>query len=235
MEETGGRVFARANELLGSHPRVTKCVATVVGLLAIGVLAKTGGDDPAAAETHVHAVVEHRMAAQKVIHRKSRTKTQTILNKIHSVLPDVDGSVDPNARKILPTSAYLKPSEGGFKTKCGRRLDDKRGLVLRSYKITPSGQWYSRCNRFSTVWPNSIQINEYKRPLNVLGRSILKSLSLSFSRRQVKRVGGSRRKVTAKFVCPSSEGAAAPGALSNAKRVVLRRARNGSRATIWGC
>lgn len=174
----------------------------------------------------------HASVAQQAVRRHSSLRNQTILNKIHDILPNVDGSIDPKAPAILPTWAYLRPSEGGFRARCGKREDDKRGLVLRSYQITTAGERVVRCSPISSVWPNTIKPNQFKKSLGGLGNTIFNrsnvpsDMELDYNQ-TVKYVGGPRKKVTALYGCPPVNQEEASG--------VSKIVKSGNRVSIYPC
>lgn len=200
-------------------------VAVIAAALLAGVVGSASASNSAFAGNA--ELMNHRM-----IKRQSAITTQRVLNRIHDILPLFDGSSSKNSPPILPTKAYLMASEGGFRAKCRPPNKEKRGVVYPYYKITPAGEWYTRCSQIGTLWPTQIRINEFKRPLQRLGVSIARSIRLDLKGQEVFRIKGNRAGVTVKLRCPDTIPAETEDYIDE---IILRRARNGSRASIAPC
>ncbi len=196
------------------------------------------------------------LSSGTVLHRHSSLKTQTVLNRIHTVIEpySVDndeqnnnchlGGYNPfphvpcHTEYVIPTQAFLTPDAGGFKTDCS----NPELVTYHFYKISPRGQAFHTCG----PGPNpGVFHQQYTKPgefqpkLNSIGNNLIqKSAGLNYQE-TVKRVGGTRKKLKASYQCPapivdptSPDTVINDTAVSGVEKIVLHRNRS---VTITTC
>jgi hypothetical protein len=144
---------------------------------------------------------------------RSSLQPQTVLDAIHQALHPGDHTQNNNCHiggynpfpkvpcrhdRILPTTAFLTPSRGGFTTAC----DNPYISTYHYYEITPAGQRFYTCGPLG-VWPHKAHVGEFQPALDHLGQMIEAVAGVSAGQTTT-RVGGNRQAIVATYQCPSA-------------------------------
>lgn len=170
-----------------------------------------------------------------ILHRYADDSTQN--NNCHlggdNPLPHVPCRHD----RILPTSAFLTPSSGGFKTNCRNPYVG----TYHYYRITPTGQSYHTCGPGPI--PGGIgreqrtKSGEFQEQLTHQGNALQRSVGLAYQEATTS-IKGDSESVTAFYQCPAQGTATPPSqeapvdASEGVAELVLYRSR---RTTISMC
>lgn len=161
--------------------------------------------------------------AATVSHHHSTMTTQKVLDKIHDALGSGDSPAAPHY-KIHPTKANLHSSAGAFYTNCPNNRQTYRYFIISQAK----SKW-AQCELFNATKAHRFATeNEFRKPLNTIGRHIRLSVDVS-AHQSTKAVKGNRKEVVASYRCPDSSEFYA------VKEIILDRKADGSRATITTC
>ena len=123
----------------------------------------------------------------RVLHKKIGVSLQVLMDNIHNYLPTEDqmhytGSVGP-------TSAWLEPSAGGFKTNCNNPyLNPDSKYRYSSYELETSGVFAGTCTGFwvprwkiKPPFTQTSKPNQFSHDLNNLSNLVLRSAKVKSS------------------------------------------------------
>jgi hypothetical protein len=168
----------------------------------------------------------------------SSLRPQTVLNAIHQALHPGDHTQNHNCQiggpnalppkpcrhdRILPTSAFLTASRGGFTTAC----DNPYISTYRTYEISTLGQRFKTCGPLG-VWPHKAHPGEFQATLDSIGGTIAAAAGVSIDQTATQ-IRGNRLIVRASYECPAVKAGASP---SGVKEVRIGRS---GKATIADC
>jgi len=219
------------------HPKLA--TLAVAGVAFLGAAEQATGGNSAVERTNTNGDAQVS-AVGKVSTWTKGLSNKKIINKIHdNILPQVEFKY--RGIKNPVTVAYVKASEGSFKTNC--RLPNKsvlqNGFYLRSFKIDTKSVAFKQCGiPTGSVWEGPIKINEFKEPLNNLGNTILNRSRVPAdmqvpNRQNVNFVGGSRKKMKVKLECPEPTADINVSEPTGVKEILLTK--RGKKATITPC
>lgn len=199
---------------------LTLASSAEAGILAFNAEPVAGDNIPTLLGTYdTFAAAEATQSSGEVLHRHSNLTTQTMLDKIYKVMHRFSddntqnnnchlGGYNPfpkvpcSHNRVVPTSAFLNPNAGGFKTDCKNPYIS----TYHYYKITPIGQSYHTCG--PGVIPGGLgnpdqksTPGEFQKKLNFQGNIIQKSVKLNYQETSA-RVGGNRKEIAATYKCP---------------------------------
>jgi hypothetical protein len=204
--------------------RQSKALAVGLG----GVLAVVGALETKDLTTPESAAAT--VAKSKTIYRSSNLKLQPILNGMHDALSS--GDFGQGRYRVLPKSAYLRASSGGFRTDCR----SPNVVTFRYYKITPYGQSFQTCGPLA-IFPRKSVPGEFQKPLDKIGLKIQRSINLVRTE-QTTSISGNRKRITARYKCPDpSEGdVSEPEASTGVSTITLSKTRaRAAKAAIKYC
>ena len=153
---------------------------------------------------------------------------QTILNQIeYATYPD------EKRFHTRPVRASVSVNSIGYHNSC----KEKRQGLFRFWIRNTAGFGYGTCGPLTSPLPDlepqaAIQYRQLKPVLKKLGGKVLKSVGIG-EFQLAKFIGGTPRLLKAYFNCPAKTGSR-PMTVA-AARIVLRKARSGSRASIKTC
>ena len=158
------------------------------------------------------------------VHRTSSVRIPALLSSVYNVLmPPI-----PHERKldlVHPTSAFLYPSSGGFRTAC----NNPYAVTYWYYSISPYGQSFKSCG--PAPWPGAkTHHDQFQKSLDRIGDSVLRSVR-NQSSPVTTGVSGTLSRFEAKYAClHHSAGTSSPDEIRSV--TLIRHGTGAAEATI---